>query len=101
MAGEGPETMAKFNVEMFGLSSDITDLKSVEIEVKEGSGLREVVAALKRQVPALDGSVIRAGQDRLSERYVFNIDGRFCFDTDKVQLRDGDHIRLLLLSTGG
>lgn len=93
--------MAKFNVEMFGLSNDITSLKSVELDLKEGASLKDVVAALKHKIPALEGSVIRAGQDRLTERYVFNVDGRFYFDTDNVQLPEGAGIRLLLLSTGG
>ncbi len=101
MQRENRETMARYSVEMFGLSKEITDLRNVEIELGEGSSLRDLVAALRRKIPALEGKVIRAGQDRLTNQYVFNIDGRFYFDTDKVQLREGSNIRLLLLSTGG
>jgi molybdopterin converting factor small subunit len=93
--------MAKYNVEMFGLSKDATELRNVEIELNEGASLRDLVAALRRKIPALEGKVIRDGQDRLTEQYVFNIDGRFYFDSDKVQLREGSSIRLVLLSTGG
>jgi hypothetical protein len=93
--------MAKYNVEMFGLSKDITELRNVEIELGEGATLRDLVAALRRKIPTLEGKVIRVGQDRLTEQYVFNIDGRFYFDSDKVQLREGASIRLVLLSTGG
>jgi molybdopterin converting factor small subunit len=93
--------MAKYCVEMFGLSKEITELRSVEIELGEGVSLRDLVAALRRKIPALEGKVIRSGQDRLTEQYVFNIDGRFYFDTDKVELREGATIRLVLLSTGG
>jgi hypothetical protein len=93
--------MVKYKVEMFGLSNEITNLKSVELELKERAGLKDIVAELRRKIPALEGSVIRAGQDRLTERYVFNVDGRFYFDTDNVQLPEGASIRLLLLSTGG
>jgi molybdopterin converting factor small subunit len=93
--------MAKFNVEMFGLSKEITELRNVEIELNEGASLRDLVAALRRKIPALEGKVIRIGQDRLTEQYVFNIDGRFYFDSDKVQLSEGSSIRLVLLSTGG
>ncbi len=93
--------MARYSVEMFGLSKEISELRNVEIELGDGSSLRDLVAALRRKIPALEGKVIRAGQDRLTDQYVFNIDGRFYFDTDKVQLREGSNIRLLLLSTGG
>lgn len=93
--------MVKFNVEMFGLSNEITKVKNVEIELDEGAYLRDVVAALRRKIPALDGSVVSAGQDKLTERYVFNIDGRFYSDNDKIQLRGGEYIRLLPLATGG
>ena len=93
--------MAKFNVELFGLSNEITALKNVDIDLNDGASLKDVVAALRSKIPAMEGSVIRTGQDRLTERYVFNVDGRFYFDTDNARLNDGDHIRLLLLSTGG
>ena len=98
---ENRELMAKYNVEMFGLSKEITDLRNVEIELNEGASLRDLVGALRHKIPALEGKVIRTGQDRLTEQYVFNIDGRFYFDSDKVKLREGSNIRLLLLSTGG
>lgn len=93
--------MPKYKVEMFGLSNEVTNLKSVEVDLEEVASLKDIVAALRRKIPALEGSVIRAGQDRLTERYVFNVDGRFYFDTDNVRLPEGASIRLLLLSTGG
>ena len=86
---------------MFGLSKEITELRNIEIELYEGASLRDLVAALRHKIPALEGAVIRPGQDRLTEQYVFNIDGRFYFDKDKVELRDGVSIRLILLATGG
>ncbi len=81
--------------------AEITELRSIEIELDEEAGLQGLVAALRRKIPGLEGKVIRAGQDRLTEQYVFNIDGRFYFDSDKVKLKEGSVIRLVLLSTGG
>ncbi len=48
------------------------------------------------------GHVIRAGENRLMERYAFNINGRFYFDDrEELQLQGSDRIALLTLATGG
>jgi len=86
---------------MFGLSPDITELREVEIELNDEPRLADIVAALRRSVPALEGVVIRPGEDRLTDRYVFNINGRFYFDGREPQLQKGDRIVLLTLATVG
>jgi molybdopterin converting factor small subunit len=93
--------MFKSVVHMYGLPHEITDLRAVEIEVNEGSGMAEVVAALKQKVPALEGPVIRSGQDRLEDQYKFNINGHFYFDGMDFQFKPGDRIALLTPATGG
>ena len=93
--------MAKYVVEMFGLSPDITELREVEIELNDKPCLADIVAALKLKVPALEGPVIHPGEDRLTDRYVFNINGHFFFDGREPQLQEGDRIVLLTLATVG
>ena len=93
--------MARYVVEMFGLSPDITELRQVEIELDDEPRLANIVAALRRSVPALEGVVIRPGEDRLTDRYVFNINGRFYFDGREPRLQKGDRIVLLTLATVG
>lgn len=88
-------------VGMFGLSDEVTELREVEVELKDGASLGDVIAALRREIPALEGKVIRAGEERLMENYAFNINGQFHSDDSEFQLRDGDHVALLLLATGG
>jgi molybdopterin converting factor small subunit len=88
-------------VEMFGLSPQITDINKVELELKEGAGLKDLVAALRRKIPALEGSVIKPGEDRLTDWYVFSINGQFQDSDSEIRLRSGDRITLLLLATGG
>jgi len=86
---------------MYGLSYEITPLREVEVELNEGAGMAEVTAALKEKIPALEGPVIRTGQNRLQENYKFNINGDFFYDGMDFQLHPGDRIALLIPVTGG
>ena len=88
-------------VQLFGLPREITDLREVEVELKDGANLGDVIAALKREIPALEGPIIRAGENRLMEHCAFNINGRFYLDDKEAQLQDGDRVLLLTLATGG
>jgi molybdopterin converting factor small subunit len=93
--------MFKSKVQMYGLSREVTPLREVEIELIEGAGMADVVSALRKKIPALEGPVIRPGEDRLEELYKFNINGRFYFDGMDFQLQKDDRIALLVPATGG
>jgi len=93
--------MIKFLVEMFGLSPEITGLQEVEVELEDGASPTDVIARLRREIPALEGPVIRCEEDRLVEHYGFYINGRFYTGDEEVQLKDGDRIVLLALASGG
>ena len=99
--------MLKCSVDMYGLPLGITDLTSVEIELAGDVHLKDIVAALKRKVPALEGQVILPGQDCLAGNYLLNIDGKLhaSHTEDEARaltsLKDGDRIALLPLSSGG
>jgi len=86
---------------MWGLPREVSGLAEVEVKVKENASLRDVITALKRQVPALEGSVICQGEDRLEDTCVFNIDGQFITEDENIRVKDGDCLRLLTLATGG
>jgi molybdopterin converting factor small subunit len=96
--------MTKCIVEFYGVPVNPTDLK-VNIEVKEKAKLKDVIAALRQKVPALEGNIIVPGQDHIVEGYTFNIHGRFYIDgyddDNDLQLKDGDHIALLTIPIGG
>jgi molybdopterin converting factor small subunit len=96
--------MLKCTFDFYGLPVSLTDLK-VEIEVKEGAKLQDIIAALRRKVPALEGQIIKRGEDRMVDGFTFNIRGHFYvdgFDNDTdLQLKDGDHIALLTMPVGG
>ena len=88
-------------VQLFGLPREITELREVEVRLKGGANLGDVIATLRREIPALEGRVIRAGENRLMEHCAFNINGRFYLNDKEFQLQDGDRIALLTLATGG
>ncbi len=88
-------------VQLFGLPREVTELREVEVKLKDGANLGDVIAALRREIPALEGRVIRAGENRLMEHCAFNINGRFYLNDKDVQLQDGDRVSLLTLATGG
>ena len=93
--------MKRCIVQLFGLPREITELQEVEVGLKNEANLGDVIAALRREIPALEGRVIRAGENRLMEHCAFNINGRFYLDDREVQFQDGDRILLLTLATGG
>ena len=93
--------MLRCIVQLFGLPHEITELHEVEVELKDGASLGDVIAALRREIPALEGRVIRAGENRLMEHCAFNINGRFYLDDREVQLQNSARILLLTLATGG
>jgi len=93
--------MIKCVVELFGLPHQPTDLREVELGLKNGAGLEDVIAALRREIPSLEGHVILNGEDRLVDYCGFNINGHFYSDEKDIQIQDGDRVLLMTLATGG
>jgi len=96
--------MIKCIVEFFGVPVNAKDLK-VEIELKEGAKLKDIIAALRYKLPDLEGKIIVPEQDRMVEGYAFNIHGHFYvdgYDNDQdIQLKNDDRIAVLTIPTGG
>jgi molybdopterin converting factor small subunit len=86
---------------MYGLSREITELRDVTVELRDGATMPEVIGAMKAKVPSLEGPVIRRGENRLVEQFKFNINGKFYFDGQDFKLHPGDRIALLVPMTGG
>jgi len=93
--------MPKWTIPMYGLQREITELRQVEVDLPEGATMPEVIAAMRKKIPSLEGPVIRPGEDRLVEQYKFNLNGRFYFDGQDFELKPGDRIALLVPMTGG
>ena len=80
--------MGKYAVEMFGIPYSISGIRRVEFELENGAKLTDIVGALKREVPALEGEVITIDADYLNEGFTFNINGRFYIDDRDLTLTD-------------
>ncbi len=93
--------MFKCVITMYGLPYEITALREVEVELKDGAGMAGVIAALREKIPALEGRVFRPGEDRLQQLYKFNVNGQLYFDGMDFKLRREDRIALLVPVTGG
>jgi len=97
----GNQVMFKVFIPMYGLRREITEQREVEVELRDGAAMAEVIAAMREKVPSLEGPVLRKGEDRLVEKYKFNINGKFYFDGQDFKLNKGDRIALLVPITGG
>ena len=93
--------MAAFKVELFGLSHLFPGQYDIEVELGPETTLGELLAALRRKMPALGGKIIRTGEDRLAGLYAFNVNGRFFIDEYDVKVRPADHILIVTLALGG
>ena len=93
--------MFKCAIGLFGLPHEIATKHEVELELRDEASLTDVIVALRQKIPKLQGPVIDAGKDKLTEDYVFNINGRFYTDDKKIRIHSGDHVALLTLPTGG
>ena len=67
--------MATYTVEMFGLPYSISGIREIKFEHENGAKLTDVIGALRRKIPALEGEVITPGNDFLMDGFTFNING--------------------------
>jgi hypothetical protein len=93
--------MVSCKVELFGLPGDITDLRNIEVDLDQGTGLSDLIARLRQKIPALEGRIFVPGENKLTRYYVFNINGRFHMNDSKIQIQSSDHILLLAFPLGG
>jgi molybdopterin converting factor small subunit len=83
-------------VEMFGNTSG-----TLQLELEDGAGLADLIAALRRQYPALMVGIIDDTENWLMDGYAFDVNGRFYVGDEETPLQDGDYIGLVGLVVGG
>ena len=94
--------MFKCVVKMFGLPYGLTDRNEVELELNDGASLRDLIIALKKKIPALEGPVFDKDSDKILEQYKFNVNGLFYYDSvEEIEIKNGDDISLLTIIAGG
>ena len=91
----------KCRVDFLGMTNHLASIKSVELQLEGGSTLGHVVEALRSDVPALRGCVIRGDENRLMPQYGFIVNGRFCVDEYDIDLGDVERVLLVTLAMGG
>ena len=87
-------------VHIYGLPREISTVQNVEVELKDGAGMTDVITAIKEKIPAFDGQVFREGENRLMDLFKFNINGQFYFNGMDFKLQDGDIAELALAGDG-
>ena len=93
--------MFKCVIGLFGLPHEIANEHEVEVELRDEASLTDVIAALRQKIPRMEGPVICDGENKLTEYYAFNINGRFYTDDKEIRIHSGDNVALLALPTGG
>ena len=94
--------MITCTIELYGLSADLAGITEVVLELPgEDAGMQELVSALKKRLPVLDGIVVKQGENVLADNQAFNINGRFFSGSDVITVHDDDRIRLLTAAIGG
>ncbi|MFC1920880.1 MoaD/ThiS family protein [Chloroflexota bacterium] len=93
--------MIRCIVEMYGFALEVSGRNEMEVVLADGARLGDVIAELRQKAPELEGKVINPGTNTLVEHCVFNIEGKFYFENEDVEIKDGGRIRLLTLATGG
>jgi molybdopterin converting factor small subunit len=93
--------MQEIKVQLFGFPRNVTTKRDVVFTLGDGAILADVIANLRKSVPALDGFAIKPGENRLVEGFKFNHNGRLVYDDFSTEVNSGDHIALLIQVQGG
>ena len=94
--------MITCTIELYGLSADLAGISEVVLELSgEDADMQELVSALKKRLPELDGIVFKQGENVLADNQAFNINGQFFSGNDEISIHNGDRIRLLTAAIGG
>ncbi len=93
--------MFTVNIEMYGVPQSVTQQYKTRLDLEDGASLQDVIQALKQKMPAMEGSVIYQGQDRLIENFSFIVNGQSQPEDSDIRIQPNDRIVLVLMATGG
>ena len=92
--------MKKLTVELFGPARRLSGLKKIDVEVKDGATLRDVIDILAEKFPQLVDTVIQSGS-QLSAAYILNYNGKRTARSLDETPEEGDNLLLLPVDAGG
>lgn len=73
--------MVEITVKLFGFPPSVTGRREETFMLTDGATLSDVIANLRKRIPALVGVAIMPGEDRLVENFKFNHNGRLVLPT--------------------
>jgi molybdopterin converting factor small subunit len=91
----------RYTVELFGMTNALAGIRKIEVDLDGEVRLQELIHALRRAQPELEGRVVEPDEDKLTRHYAFNVNGRFHIDDMDTSVRPEDRIVLLTLALGG
>ncbi len=95
--------MPSVTVEFTGLSRSIAGVSEVELQLEPGMTYRDVIRQLGARYPGLVGILIAEDGETFLSSNMFIIDGNYANPAMVMEdsPRDGEHIHLMSVITGG
>jgi len=93
--------MFESRVKFYGFPPNVIDGNEVVLMLDEGACLADVVAQLRKRVPALEGFAVAPGENRLMAGFKFNLNGRLVYSDYSIKVHRDDRIALLIPISGG
>lgn len=91
----------KITVELYGVARYLTQIKEIDLSLKDDACLHDLATVLVNRYPQLLGHVI-AHQTHMTEKtFKFNINGTHMARDLNVKLHEADHILLFPIDGGG
>jgi len=91
----------KVILELYSAARYLTNIKEIEIDLKEEACLRDLVVYLINKFPQLLGRVIHTKTHKIVETFKFNINGKHMVNDLDFKLHEGDRILLFPIDGGG
>lgn len=93
--------MLEFSVQIFGFPTKLFDGHEVILSLDEEACLTDLVAQLRKKVPALEGFAVAPGENRLMAGFKFNLNGQLIYSDFSIKVNSEDRIVLLPPIAGG
>lgn len=93
--------LMKVTIEFFGPARLLTNMKEVDVDLTNGTELRDLVVFISKKFPQLLGRIVNPEPLGLIEPYAFSVNGRYVARDLNVGINEGDKILLFLIDGGG
>ncbi|UCH01334.1 MAG: MoaD/ThiS family protein [Candidatus Bathyarchaeota archaeon] len=88
-------------VELYGVARYLTQIKEIDLTLKDDASLHDLVTVLVERYPQLLGRVISLQTHMTVKTFKFNINGTYMADDLNMKLQEADHVLLFPIDGGG